>query len=525
MVDEDAGHADLLRRGRRVEQLADLGNHDSAGIVRGLGDGEHLAEKALFVRHEVAERIGRRGADQRDVDRNRLVPEPGLSAQFDAFDHARRRPLVEPTALDRGIDERIQSDVGDAARPAGGDVAKQAADDALRKIVGFDLALDRHPTDSRREAPMPADHAPHQALVGEMIDAAVFAVALAGGVDHRQIARRMRRKEASLKGAQKRLGHARPDEAARGDGLAVLDEPEGVGGGHQFAVARRGHPHHPPLTWIVCPVMYAARSLQRKRIALAISSGSPNRPSGTFLSISARTSSGMVLPMPVRITPGATALTVMLPLGEFPAEHFGQTDDAGLGRRVVALAEETDHAGDRREIDDPPAVRKTLAGRLAHLKDAGQVGVDHVVPLLDAHLLDRPVADDAGVVHEDVETAEPPDGFVDHPLEGRRVANVGRQRHGPTGLHAGGRLFGQGPIRSFRVVEVVDHDVGARLVQPPRGGLAQALPTARDNRRLAGKIQGNHKDLLASGFLMNTQMNSAGRLPRTLVVCSFAGSK
>ena len=105
--------------------LTDLGDDDPAGVVGGLGDGQHLAEQALFVHDQVAERVGGGRPDQADVDRNRLVPEPGSPAEFDALDQAGRRPRVESAALHRRIDEGAQADVGDAAGPAGGDVAEE----------------------------------------------------------------------------------------------------------------------------------------------------------------------------------------------------------------------------------------------------------------------------------------------------------------------------------------------------------------------------------------------------------------
>ena len=101
---------------------------------------------------------------------------------------------------------------------------------------------------------MAADHPAHQPLVGEVVDAAVPPVALSGGVDQRQIARPAGGEEALLQGLEQCLGHAGADEAAGGDGLAVSHERHGVGGGEQLPVAGDRHAHHPPLTWIVCPV-------------------------------------------------------------------------------------------------------------------------------------------------------------------------------------------------------------------------------------------------------------------------------
>ena len=45
------------------------------------------------------------------------------------------------------------------------------------------------------------------------------------------------------------------DEAAAGDGVAVLDQGRRFGGGAELLVARRAHANQPPFTWMVWPVM------------------------------------------------------------------------------------------------------------------------------------------------------------------------------------------------------------------------------------------------------------------------------
>ena len=46
---------------------------------------------------------------------------------------------------------------------------------------------------------------------------------------------------------------------------------------------------------------------------------------------------------------------------------------------------------------------------------------DHVVPLVDGHVDEHAVAQDAGVVDQDVEAAEGLDRRFDHPLGGVEV--------------------------------------------------------------------------------------------------------
>ena len=55
--------------------------------------------------------------------------------------------------------------------------------------------------------------------------------------------------------------------------------------------------------------------------------------------------------------------------------HLRQRDDAGLGRGVVGLAVEADDAGDRGDVDDPPAVAHDLGAQLGAVEDAVEVGL------------------------------------------------------------------------------------------------------------------------------------------------------
>ena len=63
------------------------------------------------------------------------------------------------------------------------------------------------------------------------------------------------------------------------------------------------------------------------------------------------------------------------------------------------------------------------------MKHARQVGVDELLPDLVGHLVQRPGADDPGVGHQDVETAQAAYGFVDRVGKNRcGVAHVHRDR-------------------------------------------------------------------------------------------------
>ena len=119
-------------------------------------------------------------------------------------------------------------------------------------------------------------------------------------------------------------------------------------------------------------------------------------------------------------------------------------------------------------------------GLPADLEDPGEVGVDHRLPLLQAHLLDRAVADDAGVVHHDVQVAEAGRRRVEQAAHRRRVAHVRRQGRRPRAQRRG-RLLGPGAVGP--VIEVVHHHVGAGLVQAAGHGGPQPLACPGDDGR------------------------------------------
>ena len=75
------------------------------------------------------------------------------------------------------------------SRPARGDVAEQMSDHTLRQVVGLDLVGNSQMLQLRHKAPMAADDSLDQALVGKMIKPTLVAVALAGRIDEREIAR------------------------------------------------------------------------------------------------------------------------------------------------------------------------------------------------------------------------------------------------------------------------------------------------------------------------------------------------
>ena len=75
-----------------------------------------VVERQGFLLHaDVAERVGARAADERDVDRRRLVEQPLLAFDFDELDDVVRRDVVDLAAAKSRIDVRVEADLGKEA--------------------------------------------------------------------------------------------------------------------------------------------------------------------------------------------------------------------------------------------------------------------------------------------------------------------------------------------------------------------------------------------------------------------------
>ena len=103
-VDEDAGDLHVLGGSvPRSRHALDLHDDDAARAARRLRHREHLAEHRLLLHRHVAVLVGRRAAQERDVDRHRLEEQPLLAGE-------RRSPRRSRAAC-----------AGSAARPAAAD--------------------------------------------------------------------------------------------------------------------------------------------------------------------------------------------------------------------------------------------------------------------------------------------------------------------------------------------------------------------------------------------------------------------
>ena len=238
-VDHHAGHLHLPRRQRmRVGHALDLRDDDAAGVARGHRDGQRFERERLALHRQVAVGVGGGGADQRDVDRKGLVEQVLVAVDFHQAHELLLRLLIDLPTAEARVDEGAQAHLAQVARLAGGDVAEQVRDHALRQVPGLDAAGHRELLQRGHQAPVAADDARHQPVVAEVVEAALLAVALAGGVDQCQAARRGRFEEAGLERHRQVLGETDADEAAGGHRVAVGDQPHGIGGADHLAAMR-----------------------------------------------------------------------------------------------------------------------------------------------------------------------------------------------------------------------------------------------------------------------------------------------
>jgi hypothetical protein len=129
-----------------------------------------------------------------------------------------------------------------------------------------------------------------------------------------------------------------------------------------------------------------------------------------------------------------------------------------------------------------------------------EVDGNHGVPLVLGHVHDHPVAEDSGVVDEDVEPAELLDRLPHEPFRAREVGDAlaVRRRLAARGADLLDDLLGRAEIGALAGdpgAEVVDHDRGSRIGERERMRAANAAPGSRDDGDLAVQI-GHRRELI-----------------------------
>jgi hypothetical protein len=158
-------------------------------------------------------------------------------------------------------------------------------------------------------------------------------------------------------------------------------------------------------------------------------------------------------------------------------------------RRDERGAEQRHH---RADVDDlsAPALEKARIGRLAGDERAGEVGVQHLVPLVERVVLRRLADVDARVVHQDVEPAEALGRLAHHRAARRFLAHVGEDRDRLAVCRqlrqGGGILAGVAACDRYR---------GAGAGKAERHAQADAAVAAGDQRAFSGKGEGSHRAL------------------------------
>ena len=243
-VDEDAGDLDLARvEGTPLGDPLDLDDHQSTGIVGGHGNGHPFEGQGFAFHGDIPVRVRGGATDDRDVDRESLVEEVFLAADRHQFDEVFGGFPIELAAAETRIHEGAEADARQVSGFACGDVTEQMGDRSLRKIVGFDLVADRQLLQLRDEPPVTADDALHQTRLSKMIESAILAVSLPGGIDEGEVPGLwtvgglfVPRKIQFLDGDGDLFGETDADEAAGGDRRPLPDQLDRFTGGNQLAV-------------------------------------------------------------------------------------------------------------------------------------------------------------------------------------------------------------------------------------------------------------------------------------------------
>ena len=226
-IDAGDGHQ-LGVQGAALHHLFHLHDDLAAGIAAGLGHGGDVDGADLVVDGAVAVLVGVTAPDEHHVDGEGLIQQPLLPLDIDDLHDVLGGGAVELSAAVAGIHEGIQAHMGDGADLVCGDVPVHVGDNALGQVVGLDLVLQRQRAQRGGAIPVAANDALDHALVTVVVAAGAVPVALTGREEQRQVA--------GMAGLQKPLFHGfaecfragGADEAAGGDGVAVIDQQSGL---------------------------------------------------------------------------------------------------------------------------------------------------------------------------------------------------------------------------------------------------------------------------------------------------------
>ena len=125
VIYESAGHARGFGIGVAVANFFDLRDDDATAVVRGLCHREYFADETFALVTQVAVAVGARGAQKRDLNRERVIPQPILAIKGNALDQIFRRALIHFTAAILRIDESVHPNFSEKSGPSRRDFAEQ----------------------------------------------------------------------------------------------------------------------------------------------------------------------------------------------------------------------------------------------------------------------------------------------------------------------------------------------------------------------------------------------------------------
>ena len=225
-VNQSARHHDIARVNRTgLGNPFDLDDDLAARILRRQRLHIKFQPDRLFFDAYIAEFISGGAANDRHIDRKRLVPEIFLAFQFDQLDHFAGRPLVKPAAGFTRIGEGLQADMGDDTRFFAADRPIQVHHDALGNRVGFALFGVDHLDHVRLQIEVSGDNLADQTFLAPAVETPVrFAVILGRAVSECQIIGTAGFQKAVFHRFGDLFGMAHPDESAHCYRIARLDE-------------------------------------------------------------------------------------------------------------------------------------------------------------------------------------------------------------------------------------------------------------------------------------------------------------
>jgi hypothetical protein len=164
----------------------------------------------------------------------------------------------------------------------------------------------------------------------------------------------------------------------------------------------------------------------------------------------------------------------------------------------------------------PAVVAQHFGAELGAVEDAVEVGLEDAVPLGGAHLLDGAVAEDAGVVDEDVEASGRVHDALHEGLDRLVAADVGVEDvdGDVVAAQACGHLLGVAAVDAVGVVEEVDDAGGAGGGEGLDDGRPHAARAAGDENHLVGEAVADHRNApsRAGGFSLGRRVSALARI-------------